>query len=241
MAPEILNENSYNNSVDIWSLGILLYEMLYGFTPFKNGSNLGTRIVSFNNGSTNKVSFETKDLIRQMLMSNPRKRISIKEIFNHKAVQRCGEEFTFNNSASSPVKERNSYHMNTEPINRDSITERASLFVKKCLVETNEYKNEMEKYKQKQSELKTKLTTLRRTLGLDDKKEKGTSVNKTTTSDISKKELIDAIKLVESAKKITQEQSTYRDKEPVEQNIETKKPFRMFNCDEFVDRETIIK
>ena len=247
MAPEILNENSYNNSVDIWSLGILLYEMLYGFTPFKKGSNLGTRIVSFNNGSTNKVSFETKDLIRQMLMSNPRKRITIKEIFNHKAVQRYEEEFTFN-STSSPIKERNSYHMNTEPTNRDSITQRASLFVEKCLVETKEYKNEMEKYKQKQNELKSKLTTLRQTLGLDSKKENITSSEKkpsiaSTKNELSKRELIDAIKLVESAKKITQEQNTYRDKGPVneENHIETKKPFKMFSCDEFVDRETIIK
>ena len=138
--------------------------------------------------------------------------------------------------------------MNTEPTNRDSITQRASLFVEKCLVETKEYKDEMEKYKQKQSELKSKLTTLRYTLGLDSKKENGTSSAKkptiaTNKNELSKRELIDAIKLVESAKKITQEQNTYRDKRPVieDNHIETKKPFKMFSCDEFVDRETIIK
>jgi serine/threonine protein kinase len=35
MAPEIINELPYNNSIDIWSLGILLYELIHGYSPFK--------------------------------------------------------------------------------------------------------------------------------------------------------------------------------------------------------------
>ena len=31
IAPEIIRGEKYNKSVDIWCLGILLYEMLYGF------------------------------------------------------------------------------------------------------------------------------------------------------------------------------------------------------------------
>ena len=34
MAPEILKEKPYNQGIDIWSLGILLYELLHGFSPF---------------------------------------------------------------------------------------------------------------------------------------------------------------------------------------------------------------
>jgi len=35
MAPEILGGKAYNSKADIWSLGILLYELLYGYCPFE--------------------------------------------------------------------------------------------------------------------------------------------------------------------------------------------------------------
>jgi len=34
MAPEILNQQDYDNTVDWWSLGCLIYEMLTGHPPF---------------------------------------------------------------------------------------------------------------------------------------------------------------------------------------------------------------
>jgi serine/threonine protein kinase len=34
MAPEITGDNSYNQKVDIWSLGIIVYEMLHLDLPF---------------------------------------------------------------------------------------------------------------------------------------------------------------------------------------------------------------
>jgi serine/threonine protein kinase len=35
MAPELVKHEYYNDNADLWSLGILLYEMLHGFPPFK--------------------------------------------------------------------------------------------------------------------------------------------------------------------------------------------------------------
>jgi serine/threonine protein kinase len=35
MAPEMLFKAEYDYKVDIWALGVLLYEMLHGFAPFK--------------------------------------------------------------------------------------------------------------------------------------------------------------------------------------------------------------
>lgn len=34
MAPEVLNGKKYNHKADVWSLGIVFFEMITGFTPF---------------------------------------------------------------------------------------------------------------------------------------------------------------------------------------------------------------
>lgn len=38
MAPEILRGLEYSTKADIWSLGVVLYEMLFGFCPFEEKS-----------------------------------------------------------------------------------------------------------------------------------------------------------------------------------------------------------
>ena len=35
LAPEILEDKGYDQTVDWWSLGALIYEMLVGYSPFK--------------------------------------------------------------------------------------------------------------------------------------------------------------------------------------------------------------
>jgi aurora kinase len=34
LSPEQLNQNFYGKKIDIWSIGIITYEMLFGTTPF---------------------------------------------------------------------------------------------------------------------------------------------------------------------------------------------------------------
>lgn len=263
MAPEILDENSYNSSVDIWSLGVLLYEMLYGFTPFKNITRGGSRIVSFNNGSTNKISFETKDLIRLMLMTNPDKRINIKEVFQHRAVKKYENELNSNLNIVTEIKDnivKNNPLCQSSTYDKQKITERVSSFVKNCFENEKELKtpNINDKYRKKQNELHNKLLTLRTTLGVD-KNEKskirGLITNRRRAAhqslDITQTELMDAINLLETAKRLEKEQkkglNTQKNQKintVSNEKISLKngkfKSFEMFNCDELEERETVL-
>jgi serine/threonine protein kinase len=38
MAPEVLKGQAYNTKADIWSLGVVLYEMLFGICPYEDHS-----------------------------------------------------------------------------------------------------------------------------------------------------------------------------------------------------------
>ncbi len=49
MAPEILNGNFYNEKIDMWSLGVCLYESLFGETPF-HGRNIRGLFINVNKG-----------------------------------------------------------------------------------------------------------------------------------------------------------------------------------------------
>ena len=72
MAAEVLLGKDYNANADIWSLGCVLYEMLFKHCPFET-SNMSTLITYV---ETNEVEFpstfsplseNTKGLIRQMM------------------------------------------------------------------------------------------------------------------------------------------------------------------------------
>uniref|UniRef100_M4CM38 non-specific serine/threonine protein kinase n=1 Tax=Brassica campestris TaxID=3711 RepID=M4CM38_BRACM len=79
LAPEIIKGEGHGAAVDWWTFGVLLYELLYGKTPFKGYDNEETLSnVVFQNlkfPDSPLVSFQAKDLIRRLVMKDPESRL----------------------------------------------------------------------------------------------------------------------------------------------------------------------
>jgi len=95
MAPEVLMNmrgahNVTDKSVDIWSIGILAYQLISGIHPFDNGkcnSNILNRIITgkfeFNGAVWDKVPKDCKDFIKRCLVVDPKKRATVQELLKH--------------------------------------------------------------------------------------------------------------------------------------------------------------
>lgn len=88
MAPEIILNKPYTNKSDIWSLGIILYQMMYKTHPFGNVYSVVQLIKNFD--SKTKINYPGKnyseeliDFVTQMLIYDPNNRISWEKLFNH--------------------------------------------------------------------------------------------------------------------------------------------------------------
>eukprot|EP00826_Nyctotherus_ovalis_P039519 TRINITY_DN3807_c0_g1_i8.p1 TRINITY_DN3807_c0_g1~~TRINITY_DN3807_c0_g1_i8.p1 ORF type:complete len:557 (+),score=136.90 TRINITY_DN3807_c0_g1_i8:197-1867(+) len=94
MAPEIIKRDGYGEKADIWSLGILLYEMLHGYAPYhgRKDQEIFGRIID-NKPVFRNVKDDSKDLIKSLISQDPSSRPEIWEIFLHPWMKRMQEEF----------------------------------------------------------------------------------------------------------------------------------------------------
>ena len=148
MAPEILKENSYNNSVDIWSLGILLYELSHGYTPFnfnfngkKNQESVFKDIIKGNFNFKKDMIFisdEFIELMMRMIVYNPNKRIKIRDIFKSQLINKFEgkKEIDINKSFNLNFKRLNSIDKDKNEnasLNNKLLSERREKKHVKCL------------------------------------------------------------------------------------------------------------
>ena len=88
LAPEIVNQSNQNEKIDIWCLGVLLYELVSGVVPFP-AKNLQDKMLVLKNlrlvfEGKMELTQELKNLISLLLKKNPEERPNICEIFAHK-------------------------------------------------------------------------------------------------------------------------------------------------------------
>ncbi|WAQ93151.1 hypothetical protein PtA15_18A209 [Puccinia triticina] len=92
IAPEVIQGNGHSSAVDWWTVGILVYEMIYGYTPFKGAD----RQTTFGNVLRREVGFQdspptsalAKAVIRRLLAKDERTRLGslsgASEVKHHK-------------------------------------------------------------------------------------------------------------------------------------------------------------
>lgn len=88
MAPEILLKKQYNYKVDLWSVGIILYECIYGKAPFYDKDfrdiiDALTDEVEIKYPARVAVSEDCMNLLKGLLVYDPGQRMNFDDFFNH--------------------------------------------------------------------------------------------------------------------------------------------------------------
>uniref|UniRef100_A0A1A7Z181 Serine/threonine-protein kinase 17A n=1 Tax=Iconisemion striatum TaxID=60296 RepID=A0A1A7Z181_9TELE len=89
VAPEILNYEPISTATDMWSIGVLIYVMLTGESPFLGDDkqetflNISQVNVDYSQDTFEEISSLAVDFIKSLLVKNPRKRATAEESLNH--------------------------------------------------------------------------------------------------------------------------------------------------------------
>jgi len=99
-APEIVKDERYSKSVDMWALGCVLYTLLCGFPPFYDESiqvlteKVARGQYTFLSPWWDDISKSAQDLVSHLLTVDPEKRYDIKQFLAHPWIRQSDEQTT---------------------------------------------------------------------------------------------------------------------------------------------------
>ena len=111
MAPEILQGKPYNKKADLWSIGVISYQLIFKAIPFKASTErdllnviLQSKGLKYSKQKVDSLSKALYHLLDQLLQVEPKDRISFEEYFNHpffKGGQVESKDTCLNNDSSN--------------------------------------------------------------------------------------------------------------------------------------------
>jgi serine/threonine protein kinase len=107
-APEIVKDERYSKSVDMWALGCVLYTLLCGFPPFYDESiqTLTEKVArgqyTFLSPWWDDISKSAQDLVSHLLTVDPEKRYDINQFLDHPWIRQADEP-TFSAHDAPPL------------------------------------------------------------------------------------------------------------------------------------------
>lgn len=112
MAPEVVKREKYSTKIDIWSMGVLAFELLHRYTPFK-GPNSAAIMKNITSGLYNidySVSQDFRDFIKKCLTYSPKDRPTAVELLDHpifntiKSIQLCRKSLRYSTAINPAMK-----------------------------------------------------------------------------------------------------------------------------------------
>lgn len=115
LPPEMIEGKEHDYAVDVWSLGVLMYEFLVGSPPFeaKGHNETYKRISRVDLRFPPFISKEAKNLMKLLLVKNPRERLKLEKVLQHPFIRKYHSRKRSTSSASFRRGQLSTYSTNT--------------------------------------------------------------------------------------------------------------------------------